>query len=106
MTENHSNAMDVRKHIKSYLAIVAALIGLTLVSVGISRLGLPVGVRVAAGLTIAIVQGILSVGYLMHLNWEKRFVYGVLILTVFFFAALLSLPLLSYFDAVGFSHVP
>lgn len=97
---------DVQKHIKGYIAILAGLIVLTLVSVGISQLDLRAGVRVFLVLVIASIQATLSVAYLMHLNWERRFVHVLLILTLFFFLSLLFLPTLTYFDRVEYHHVP
>ncbi len=103
---NENRAVNTTKHTKSYILILVALVLLTLLSVGVSRLDIAVGVRVAVVLLIALVQGFLSLGFLMHLNWERRFIYGVLLLTVVFFAVLILLPTLAHLDSVEHVHVP
>ena len=104
MSENQ--ALDTGKQTKKYILILIALVALTFLSVGLSRTGIPAGARVVVALVIAIAQGFLSVSFLMHLNWERRFIYGVLLLTVVFFAALILLPLLTSLDTTGVTHVP
>ena len=46
------------------------------------------------GLTIAIIKGYLVAANFMHLNSEKKMIYWILLLTIFFLALLLFIPLL------------
>ena len=46
------------------------------------------------GLTIAFIKGYLVAANFMHLNSEKKMIYWILILTIFFLALLLFIPLL------------
>jgi caa(3)-type oxidase subunit IV len=46
------------------------------------------------GLLIASIKGYLVAANFMHLNSEKKIIYWILLLTVFFLALLLFLPLL------------
>jgi len=49
---------------------------------------------VFVGLTIATIKGYLVAANFMHLNSEKKMIYWILMLTVFFLVLLLSIPLL------------
>ena len=46
------------------------------------------------GLTIAFIKGYLVAANFMHLNSEKKIIYWILLLTIFFLALLLFIPLL------------
>ena len=49
---------------------------------------------VFVGLTIAMIKGYLVAANFMHLNSERRLIYWILLLTVFFLALLLFIPVL------------
>ena len=49
---------------------------------------------VFVGLTIAFIKGYLVAANFMHLNSEKKMIYWILVLTIFFLALLLFIPLL------------
>ena len=89
-----SEAHDIQKEVKKYMAVFGGLLVLTVTTVLASnfRIGVTLGIIVA--LIIAIIKGGLVACNFMHLSSEKRTVYMVLILTVIFFAAML---LLIYF---------
>jgi cytochrome c oxidase subunit 4 len=76
--------MDVR----GYLAVFGALLVLTVCTVALSYLRLPVVPTVALGLSIATAKAALVVLFFMHLKSEKPMVYWPLALTVFLVAAL------------------
>ena len=46
------------------------------------------------GLTIAMIKGYLVAANFMHLNSERKLIYWILLLTVFFLALLLFIPVL------------
>tara|TARA_B100000745_G_scaffold50494_1_gene30165 strand:- start:128 stop:421 length:294 start_codon:yes stop_codon:yes gene_type:complete len=46
------------------------------------------------GLTIAFIKGYLVAANFMHLNSEKKMIYWILLLTIFFLILLLFIPLL------------
>ena len=76
-----------------YLIVFGALALLTGATVfACFGLKLPVHYAIMVALTIAVMKGFLVAGFFMHLLSEKKLVYGILILTVAFFAALLWLP--------------
>ena len=49
---------------------------------------------IVVGLTIAFIKGYLVAANFMHLNSEKKMIYWILLLTIFFLILLLFIPLL------------
>ena len=96
MTSDH--AADIDRHVRVYITVFVALMALTIVTVAISYLHLPVAMAVTVALLVAIVKGALVACYFMHLISEKKLIYAVLALTVAFFIALLALPVLTVHD--------
>jgi len=69
---------------------------------GLSPLvGIPGGIAIAVALVIAIIKGSMVASVFMHLNNEQRWIYGALVLTVFFFIVLMCLPLFTTLDTIG-----
>jgi heme/copper-type cytochrome/quinol oxidase subunit 4 len=100
MSDQQSNqAIDVQKHVKTYITIFASMIVLVLIGVCTSQMLESTTARVTTVVVFALIQAFLSVSYLMHLNAEKKFIYGVLLLTVLFFFLLILLPLLTTADS-------
>ena len=96
MTSDH--AVDIDRHVRIYITVFVALMVLTLITVGIARLHLPVHLAVSLALLVATVKGSLVACYFMHLISERKLIYAVLALTVVFFAVLLTLPVLTHHD--------
>jgi cytochrome c oxidase subunit IV len=90
------HAVDIDKHVRIYITVFVALMILTVITVAISRVHLPLPIAVTVALLVAIVKGSLVACYFMHLISEKKLIYAVLVLTVVFFAALLALPALTH----------
>ena len=90
-TTNH-HAADVDRHVKVYITVFVSLMALTIITVAISRLHLPVPIAVTVALLVATIKGTLVACYFMHLISEKKLIYAVLVLTAVFFAVLLALP--------------
>lgn len=98
--DGHDNSPEaIRKEIRRYLTVLAALGTLTLITVAISQLKLPTGEAIALGLTVAVIKGSLVAAFFMHLLTERKLIYGVLLFTVFFFAMLLWGPWHHNYDA-------
>jgi cytochrome c oxidase subunit 4 len=96
MTSDHADhAVDIDKHVRIYITVFVALLVLTIVTVAISRFHLPVHQAVTIALIVATIKGSLVACYFMHLISEKKVIYGVLVLTVVFFIALLALPVVT-----------
>tara|TARA_B100000315_G_scaffold189259_1_gene179093 strand:+ start:176 stop:469 length:294 start_codon:yes stop_codon:yes gene_type:complete len=85
-------------HIANYRKVFIFLLIGTALTVGASYLELNVQNSIAGaifmGLTIACIKGYLVAANFMHLNAEKKMIYWILTLTVFFLILLLFIPLL------------
>jgi cytochrome c oxidase subunit 4 len=92
---------DIDKHVRTYLAVFAALMGLTIVTVGIYYLHLPVKAAIALALFVATIKASLVASFFMHLISEKKLIYSVLLLTVLFFFFVLLGPLLTEADPIS-----
>ncbi|HEX8408161.1 MAG TPA: cytochrome C oxidase subunit IV family protein [Thermoanaerobaculia bacterium] len=86
----HDNSPEaIRKEIRKYMMVFGALAVLTIVTVAISRLHLPTWQAIALGLVVATVKGTLVAAFFMHLLSERKLIYAVLALTVFFFGVMI-----------------
>ena len=99
------DAHDIKKAVRRYLLVFAALLVGTIVTVLASFIdfGHP-GANIAVALFIAIVKASLVAGYFMHLLDERKLIYGVLGATFFFFAGLMYLTLWST-EPASFIHL-
>lgn len=95
-----SDPGDMNKHVRTYILVFVALMGLTIVTVAVSYLHLPVAQAVAVALLIAVVKGSLVAAFFMHLISERKLIYGALLLTLVFFMALMFLPVGQWFNAI------
>ncbi|HET7712698.1 MAG TPA: cytochrome C oxidase subunit IV family protein [Thermoanaerobaculia bacterium] len=99
---HHDDPEHIRKEIRTYLLVFLGLAILTGVTVWLAYgLQLPIHLAIAIALLVASVKGFLVAGFFMHLLNERKVVYGVLALTVFFFAVLMWGPWHHYYDATG-----
>lgn len=96
-----ANPEEVRRHVRSYVVVFVALLGLTLVTVGVSYLHLARPAAIALALVIASVKASLVAAFFMHLISERRVIYAVLVLTAAFFLLVLFLPSLTLFSNSG-----
>lgn len=97
---NHNSHADIDRTVKTYILVFVSLLVLTLVTVAVSRLHLPVAGAVAVALVVASIKGTLVAGYFMHLLSERKLIYWVLGFTVAFFLAVLLLPLWTHYDPI------
>ena len=96
MTSDH--AVDIDRHVRVYIIVFVALMALTIITVAVSYLQLPLTLAVTVALLVATVKGSLVACYFMHLVSEKKLIYAVLALTAVFFVALLALPVVTHSD--------
>jgi cytochrome c oxidase subunit 4 len=89
---------DVHVQVKKYLLVFAALLVLTVVTVGVSYLQLPHFETVAIALVIATAKASLVAMFFMHLKGERPMVMWPLSLTAFLFVAMLGFLLMSEAD--------
>ena len=92
------SAKEMAHHIANYRKIFIFLLIGTALTVAASYIEFNVQSSIAGavfvGLTIATIKGYLVAANFMHLNSEKKIIYWILLLTVFFLGLLLFIPLL------------
>src|SRR5262245_37821464 len=93
---------DIAAHVRGYLVVFGMLMVLTLVTVAVASLQLPVGPAVMVGLTIAAVKAALVAAVFMHLRHERPLIYAALTLTAVVVVSLLGITL--WTEHVG--HAP
>ena len=102
----HDNSPEaIRKEMKKYLTVFAALAGLTVVTVAIAQLHLPTWQAVALALVVASIKAGLVAAVFMHLISERKLIYSVLLITMFFFGVLIWGPWHHRYDAMGQSNI-
>ena len=84
--------------IKLYLMIFGALLVLTVVTVLVSYWHLPIHAAVAVGMAIATLKASLVAAFFMHLKGERKLIYGLLGVTVFFMIVLFAVPIKDFQD--------
>ena len=100
MAQTHS-VEEVKKHGRVYLMVFGALAVLTIVTVAVGYLHLPIVPALIVGLLIATVKAGLVAAYFMHLVSERKVIYGVLIMTGLFLLAMFILFISAYADQDG-----
>jgi cytochrome c oxidase subunit 4 len=102
MTSDHAadltsdHAADIDRHVRVYITVFVALMVLTIITVAVSYVHLPLAMAVTVALIVATVKGSLVACYFMHLISEKKLIIAVLVLTAVFFLALLALPAITH----------
>ena len=97
----HSDPAEVKKTVRRYFMIGAALLVFTGVTVAANQFHLVVPLAIAVALIIAVMKGSMVAAVFMHLSHERRWIYGALLLTVVLFIALLFLPVLTMLGHIG-----
>ena len=100
MAQTHS-VEEVRKHVRVYVTVFGALAVLTIVTVAVGYLHLPIVPALIVGLGIATVKAGLVAAYFMHLVSERKVIYGVLIMTVVFLIFMVFLFITAHADQDG-----
>jgi len=91
----------LKKHIKFYVAIGAALMVLTAVTVWVAYIPFGTTGHMIVGLSIALLKSALVALFFMHLSAEKKLIYRVLVFTGIFFLGLMLLTALAFQDQIG-----
>jgi cytochrome c oxidase subunit 4 len=82
--------------VKTYVAVLAALVVLTVLTVTVSFLPLPEGLHIGAGLVIAAVKASLVVLFFMHAIHSPRITWCVIVVSIGFVLILFSLTLADF----------
>lgn len=83
---------EIKKHVKVYISVFVALMALTVITVAVSYLHLPMHQAVLVALGIASIKASLVALFFMHLISERQIIYAILGLTFIFFFFLLLTP--------------
>jgi cytochrome c oxidase subunit IV len=97
---DHSDPAHIDRQVRIYILVFVTLMVLTMVTVAVSRLHLPIREAVTVALVVASIKGGLVASYFMHLISERKLIYWVLGFTVAFFFAVLVLPLWAHFQPI------
>jgi caa(3)-type oxidase subunit IV len=85
----HSDPAAIQKSVRGYMMVFVMLMIFTIITVAVARIDFTVPVAITVALIIAAMKGSMVAAVFMHLNHERRWVYGTLILTAVFFVVLL-----------------
>jgi len=103
----HSDPDAIRKTIRTYWMIGAALFLFTVITVAVNQVHLAIPLAITVALIIATTKGSMVAAVFMHLSHEKKWIYGALVLTVIGFIILMTVPFFTVSDSIGTSiHVP
>ncbi len=97
------NLEELDQHVRACFAIFVALLCLTVMTVAVSYLNLPVPATISLALCIALIKGSMVVSYFMHLISEKKVIFWSLTLTAIFFIFLMILPVITDLDIISYT---
>jgi caa(3)-type oxidase subunit IV len=97
----HSDPEAIKKSVRTYWMIGAALYVFTVITVAVNQVHLAVPLAVTVALIVASLKGSMVASIFMHLSHEKKWIYGSLILTVAGFLILMSVPIFTISDTIG-----
>lgn len=92
---------DVKKHVRIYISVFAALAVLTVVTVAVAYLDLPIVPALVVALIIATIKGGLVAGYFMHLVSEKRLIRSLVFMSLGLLLTMFVLFTMFYYDQGG-----
>src|SRR3954463_4759499 len=101
----HSDHDEVRGHLRLYWMIGAALYVFTIITVAVNQVHLAIPLAITVALIVATIKGSMVATVFMHLGNEKRWIYGSLLLTAFFFVAMITITTLTLRDTIGTATV-
>jgi len=94
--------IDMSKSIRTYGIVGGLLLVFTVLTVAVNQIHLAsIALAITVALIIACMKGSMVAAIFMHLNHEKKWIYGALILTVVFFIVLMLIPNLTVADTIG-----
>jgi cytochrome c oxidase subunit IV len=98
MSSDHG---DVKKTVRTYMMVGAALFVFTVITVAVNQVHLAIPAAITVALIIASIKGSMVASVFMHLSHEKRWIYGALILTAIGFLILMTVPSFTNMDHIG-----
>jgi len=101
-----SDPAAIKKSVRTYVMIGAALFLGTVITVAVNQVHLAIPLAVTVALIIATTKGSMVAAVFMHLSHEKKWIYGALVLTVIGFIILMSVPMFTVMDSIGTPNPP
>ncbi len=89
---SESEAQAIQEHVRVYVMVFVALAVLTVVTVGISYIGMRTALAICVAMVVATVKAGLVAGFFMHLLTEQRAIIWLLALSAAFLVFLMFLP--------------
>lgn len=96
-----AHAEEVKKHVRIYISVFAALAVLTVVTVGVGYLHLPMLPALIAALVIASIKAGLVAAYFMHLISEERVIRGLVWMSLGLLMIMFAIFTIYYYDQIG-----
>jgi caa(3)-type oxidase subunit IV len=97
----HSDPEAIKRSVRAYWMIGAALFVFTVITVAVNQVHLAVPLAITVALIIAMIKGSMVAAVFMHLSHEKKWIYGALILTLAGFIILMTVPFFTVSDSTG-----
>ena len=97
----HDSPEAIAAEKRKYMIVFGTLAILTVITVLVNRLDVARWIAITLALAIATLKASLVAAFFMHLISERKMIYAVLGLTVFFFAVLLWGPWHHHYNAMG-----
>jgi caa(3)-type oxidase subunit IV len=97
----HSDSESIKKSIRTYWMVGAALFVFTVITVAVNQVHLAIPLAITVALIIASIKGSSVAAVFMHLSHEKKWIYGALLLTVLGFIILMTVPIFTVNDSIG-----
>jgi len=97
----HSDPAAIKKSVRTYMKVGAALFVGTVITVLVNQVHLAVPAAITVALIVATIKGSMVAAVFMHLNHERMWIYGALILTVIGFLILMTVPMFTNMDHIG-----
>lgn len=92
---------DIKKHVRIYISVFAALAVLTVVTVAVGYIHLPIIPALVVALAIATLKAGLVAGYFMHLISEERLIRSLVYMTLGLVITMFVLFTMYYYDQGG-----
>ena len=96
-----SDPAAIKKSIRTYGIVGGLLFVFTGITVAVNQVHLAVPMAITVALIIATMKGSMVASIFMHLNHEKKWIYGALLLTVLGFIILMTVPIFTLNDSIG-----
>jgi|SRR5215831_2416038 len=96
-----SDPEAVKKTVRLYFMIGAALFVFTGITVAVNQVHLMIPLAITVALVIATIKGSMVGSVFMHLSHEKKWIYGALLLTLAFWLVLMAVPFFTVSDTIG-----